>query len=317
MADKLVNVDNFTRIESDRMFAAMAHDAGGVNRWLHFLQPTPLEHQPIIRLNRDTLYSAIVVDASAGFRLTLPDAAGRYMSAMVVDQDHFLPAVWHDSGTHTLTRDEAGTDHVLIGVRTLVDPADADDVAIVNTLQQQLRIETPAATPFEPAAVDEASYVATREALLELSRGLPDFSGAFGRREDVDPVHHLLGTASGWGGLPQSEAFYVNVEPGLPVGDYELTVGDVPVDAFWSVSVYNAAGYFEPNDSGVNNVNSVTAQRNPDGTTTVGFGNGDAPNTIPITEGWNYLVRLYRPHAEVLSGAWTFPAARPAQPSNT
>jgi hypothetical protein len=28
--------------------------------------------------------------------------------------------------------------------------------------------------------------------------------------------------------------------------------------------------------------------------------------------GWSYLVRLYRPRAEVLDGRWTFPEAKPA-----
>jgi hypothetical protein len=37
------------------------------------------------------------------------------------------------------------------------------------------------------------------------------------------------------------------------------------VDAFWSVSVYNPAGYFEPNDRGVVSINSVTAEPNDDG----------------------------------------------------
>ena len=34
-----------------------------------------------------------------------------------------------------------------------------------------------------------------------------------------------------------------------------------------------------------------------------------APNMLPITPGWNYLVRLYRPRAEVLDGTWKFPEA--------
>ena len=146
-------------------------------------------------------------------------------------------------------------------------------------------------------------------AFRELAAGLSAFDRTFGSRDEVDPVRHLIGTAAGWGGLPTSEATYVGVNPSLPVGRYHLRVGDVPVDAFWSISVYNAEGYFEPNPLGVYSVNSVTGVRDADGSITVRFGDhGEgAPNTIPITEGWNYLVRLYRPRPEIKRGEWTFP----------
>ena len=85
-------------------------------------------------------------------------------------------------------------------------------------------------------------------------------------------VHHLVGTAAGWGGLPDAEATYVGVAPGLPVGEYELTVGpDVPVNGFWSISVYNADGFFEPNERGAYSVNNITARHNDDGGITVRF----------------------------------------------
>ena len=36
------------------------------------------------------------------------------------------------------------------------------------------------------------------------------------------------------------------------------------------------------------------------------------PNCLPILDGWNYTIRLYRPRPEVLEGSWTFPAIEPA-----
>ena len=102
---------------------------------------------------------------------------------------------------------------------------------------------------------------ATRQALLERGRGMKGFAHAFGKKDEVDPDLHLIATAGGWGGLPEQEAFYENVDLGLPVGEYQLTVRDVPVDAFWSISVYNADGYFEPNNRNANSVNSITATR--------------------------------------------------------
>ena len=47
-------------------------------------------------------------------------------------------------------------------------------------------------------------------------------------------------TAAGWGGNPDTEARYINVTPRLNDGKtvYRLNVpADVPVDAFWSISV--------------------------------------------------------------------------------
>ena len=133
-------------------------------------------------------------------------------------------------------------------------------------------------------------------------------------KEDVDAVRHFLATAWGWGGLPDEEAQYINVEPNLPVGAYRLTVRDVPVDAFWSVSVYNRDGYFEANEHYAYSVNNITGTRNPDGSITIHFGGDpDSVNHLPITEGWNYVVRLYQPGDEILQGYWTFPSVEPVE----
>lgn len=158
---------------------------------------------------------------------------------------------------------------------------------------------------------DAKSLNATRDALLELARGLDTFDRMFGTREDVDAIRHLIGCAAGWGGLPTSEATYVGVDPGVPAGDYDLAFTDVPVDAFWSVSVYNARGFFEKNAKDLYTVNSVTAERANDGSITVRLiasTEGQIPaNAIVTPEGWNYLIRLYRPRAEILDGRWKPP----------
>jgi hypothetical protein len=93
-----------------------------------------------------------------------------------------------------------------------------------------------------------------------------------------------------------------------------LTVRDVPVDGFWSVSVYNKNGYFQKNARNAYTVNNVTAKPNADGSVTIQFGGDEsAPNCIPIMPGWNYLVRMYRPRNEILDGTWKFPEAHPVK----
>jgi hypothetical protein len=84
----------------------------------------------------------------------------------------------------------------------------------------------------------------------------------FGAKGDVDPVRYLLGAASAWAN-PDKDAIYLNVVPKTNDGKtvHCLTLKDVPVDAFWSVSVYNAQGYFERNGLNAYALNSLTAAK--------------------------------------------------------
>ena len=88
----------------------------------------------------------------------------------------------------------------------------------------------------------------------------------------------------------------------------------VPVDGFVSVTVYNADGFMEKNDLNAYSINNVTAKKDADGTVTIHFG-GDPANSnyLPITPGWNYIVRLYQPREVVLDGSYTFPKAQPSK----
>ena len=163
------------------------------------------------------------------------------------------------NGGDNLTTGDFGTPHVLVAARVLVDAADPRDVTAVNAMQDQLGLDASSARPFVMPDYDQASLKATRDALMELAKGLSGYEHAFGAKNEVDPVRHLIGTAAAWGGLPDREATYLNVSPNLPAAEYQLTVRDVPVDGFWSISLYNAKGYFQPNDRGAYTVNNITA----------------------------------------------------------
>ncbi|MGA7050500.1 MAG: DUF1214 domain-containing protein [Mycobacterium sp.] len=77
-------------------------------------------------------------------------------------------------------------------------------------------------------------------------------------------------------------------------------------------AVHNEDGYFTPNPENAYSFNNITARRDTDGKITIQFGGCDGPsaNSLPITPGWNYAVRLYRPQDKILSGEWTFPEAQ-------
>jgi hypothetical protein len=81
---------------------------------------------------------------------------------------------------------------------------------------------------------------------------------------------------------------------------------------FWSAIVYTADGHLQKNDLNAYSLNSITAKKGADGSVAIQFGgcDGKISNCLPVTHGWNYMVRLYRPGEEVLSGKWKFPEAQ-------
>ena len=275
-----------------------------------------IEHQAVVRPNRDKLYSAAVFDLDAGpATITLPDAGERFMSLQVISEDHYVPEVAYGAGSYTLDKEKVGTRYAIVGIRTLVDPADPEDVKEVHALQDAIKVEQAGVGKFEIPDWDQASQKKVRDALLVLGSTMPDFKNAFGKKGEVDPIRHLLGAAAAWGGNPDKDAVYLNVTPANNDGAtvYKLDVKDVPVDGFWSVSLYNAEGYYEKNEYNAYSINNITAEKGENGAIAIQFGgcDGKVPNCLPIMKGWNYTVRLYRPREDILNGSWKFPEPLP------
>ena len=61
--------------------------------------------------------------------------------------------------------------------------------------------------------------------------------------------------------------------------------------------------------------NNVTASPNEDGSITINFGGCEdgRVNCIPVSEGWNYVVRMYEPREEVINGIYKFPEVKEAK----
>jgi hypothetical protein len=310
-----VTVENFIRAETDLYFGNIVKN-GGFGKFTHHRELTPIDKQSVIRMNRDTLYSAAVFDLNAGVvTIFLPDAGNRFISLQEINQDHHCYDVVYEPGRYSYSRAKYVTRYLMIAIRILVDPAKPGDTEAVHRLQDAIKVEQFEPGSFEVPKWDPVSQKKVRDALLVLGSTLPDSKGMFGRHNEVDPVRHLIGSAMAWGGNPEKEATYLNVTPKHNDGKtvHALTVKDVPVDGFWSISVYGADGYFHKNDRNAYTLNNITAKKNADGSVTVQFGGeaNAAPNVLPITPGWNFLVRLYRPRKEILDGTWKFPEARP------
>jgi hypothetical protein len=317
-----VTVDNFIRAETDWAFHNLLQQQECFGKFYHNRGLAALDKQPVPRVNRDTLYSSAIFDLDAApVTITLPDAGKRFRSMFVVNEDHYVVSVIYDAGRYTFRRIRAGTRYVLVALRVLVDPSKPEDVAQVHALQDAVKAEQKNPGWFEIPNWEPESQKQTRAALKALGATLPDLRHAFGAKQDVDPVRHLIATATAWGGNPDKDAIYLNFTPANNDGKtiHTLRVNRVPVDAFWSITVYNAEGYLEANSLDRYNLNSLTAQKNADGSITVQFGGCDSrtPNCLPILPGWNYIVRLYRPRREILKGSWRFPEAQPVEAIKT
>jgi hypothetical protein len=312
-----VNALNFVRAETDSYMALFAAQGYFAN-FSHIRGPTPVAEQDVIRMNRDTLYSGAIFDLTSPVTIKMPDNKGRFQSMLVLNQDHYVVGVEHEGGDYTLTEEEAGTRYVVAIIRTFMDPQDPADIAEANRLQDAIMFEQADAGSFDVPDWDRVSLDRTRGLLNALTADLPgDLTGAFGAKDEVDPILHLILSGSGWGGNPPSAAVYANVVPKQNDGSkpQSVTVKDVPVDGFWSITVYNEDGYMQANDLDAYSVNNVTGERNADGSVTVHFGGCEdgRVNCLPITPSWSYIVRLYRPRAEILEGGWTFPEPAPVR----
>lgn len=307
---------NFARAETGRYMTDIVA-RGGFGHFSHQRELMRQDKQLVVRPNRDTLYSTAVFDLDAGpATIRLPDAASRFFSLTVINEDHYVPEVRYGAGTYRIDRAGVGTRYAIVGLRILVDPTRPGDLEEAHRLQDAVTVEQPGGPGrFEQPAWDTASQQKVKRALYALGETLPNLDRAFGKLGEVDPVEHLVGSAMAWGGLPRADAIYLNVTPQHNDGTtvYRLRVGTVPVDAFWSITVYDRDGQLIANPQNTYSINNLSARYGADKSVTVQFGGCAAgqDNCLPVTADWNYMVRLYRPRAEILDGRWSFPVATP------
>jgi hypothetical protein len=306
-----VTQQTYCRAETDRTFYNATQLTGGVNNLFSFRNVTPLDRQTVVRMNKDTLYTVALVDTSKGATITVPEMpAGRYFSVLLIDNDHYCAGVIYASGTHALPQD---TKYLAINIRIqLLHPDDPEDIKLVNQLQDQFVIKANSADPFEEPNWDKQSLAALS---AEYNKEFAMFDlypeGWMGKRGAADEATRHIGCAGAWGLFPNEDAVYINYNGHMSADKCHTATYQVPENnAFWSITVYGADGYM----NSVNNIlNAANTQMNADGTLTVHFGSqaacGDVPNRLDVSEGWNFLMRVYRPGPSVLNGSYKLPAA--------
>jgi hypothetical protein len=234
----------------------------------------------------------------------MPETNGRYQSAWIISEEHYNPGAFTTPGAHRITQEWVGTRYAVIVMRTQVNTMDPTDLAKVNALQEKLQL----------IQKNRGSYVASHnwdmDEILKMRAKYMEIGNTlstdvmFGKKGEVPLKVHNAGTAFGWGGFTPQQAVYPQYFP-TSTEHQTLTLKDVPVKAFWSITVYDKDGYPQTDTY---NINSAFAVADADGSVTINFG-GDknTKNYMETFDGWNFTLRMYQPTEAYFDGQWTKP----------
>lgn len=306
----VVTDENYAIAETQVIFTkyvkqiAAATKTNGVGVFLHNEKGVDPKKRTVMRINFDTLYSFAIVDLNEYLTLTMPETRGRYQSAWIITEEHYNPMAFEKPGIYTLTKKNVGTRYAMIVIRTQANTTYPADLLKANQLQNKLMIKQK----------DRGSYHASnnwnmdeilkmRAKYMELAKNISS-DVMFGKKGEVPLKEHNTGTATGWGGLTPKQAVYPTYFP-KSTQHQTLTLKNVPIKAFWSITVYDDKGFPKTNTY---NINSQFATANKDGSITINFGgNKNAKNYMEIFKGWNFTLRLYQPTKAYFNGKWLKP----------
>jgi hypothetical protein len=317
-----VNDDNYAFAMFD-MAMQVETDAGAANSWHHHRTPIALDAQPAPMMNRDTLYSFTVVDATSDIKVTIPEIKdGRYVSIQVYEQGHFNYMVGYGAGTYTIKADET-TDFVGINIRTQLDPTSPDDVASANALQDQYILDLGDAprVEFERQNWNLAQFMWYHKKWVAEAqeRGV---LGSMAAKGEIDQDLLNRGAALAVGLLPADAAIYIAGTHLLDTEQCYVATYEVPaqVDAelgFYSITIYGDDDYLHTDE--YSNVNNETIVLNEDGKTfDVHYGRpstcGDVDNLLWVpTDQIMVSFRVYLPAPELQATGFELPTPQPVK----
>jgi len=308
-----VDAYNYVRAETD--IQMKRYGAAGFGKFGHSRKAYNIDKQITLSGNRDTIYSFGVFDLSkSDLTITLPDSKGKYMTLMPISQNHDVYRGLNAPGTYTFKQLEVGTRYMVFVIRVLMDPNDPKDMKRAHKLQDGVKVsQTDIGDMSGLQEWDKKGMLEIRKAYNTLGSAASSSKNFFGVKCDRSYLDASMGVAVGWGGMQQADALYLPTQVAKNDGKtaYTITVPkEIPVDGFWSVTIYNQERYMVKNEYNSYSINSLTAKKNADGTTTLHLG-GDpkAENYLYIPKDWLYIVRFYQPHKKIVEGKWSFPEA--------
>ncbi|MEH6551689.1 MAG: DUF1214 domain-containing protein [Pseudomonadales bacterium] len=294
-----VTPDNYTDAEAEVNFMKWkSKDA--MNKLFHLTKPTPAGPMPTIRMNRDTLYSAALVDATNGFEVHMPDQ-GVYTSVLVIDQKGYSQDYIWKPGSHkiNINTDNGVFAWVLfrIGLEHGIENA--------RKAQQTVAITGMGSKVWNPKKYDKASHEKLHDQYMNeaINSGMFLRYGADASR--INMKDKRLSDAAGWGGMDFGINNYQISKNMKSNSCYSTTFEDPQAEEFWSFTMYDKDGWLLPlNEKNI--LNSRDATPNADGTYTVRFNCGkDSANNLETSEDvFGFAWRVYGSSYKVRAGRW-------------
>jgi hypothetical protein len=306
-----VTDENYSLAETDGVIEgyvkkiAAATNTNGVGVLMHYRKGADPKDLTIMRINFDTIYSWAIVDLTEPATLTMPETNGRYQSAWIVSEDGYYPGAFTTPGEHKITKEWiGGARYAVIVMRTQVNTRDPADLGKAHALQDRLKLTQTDKGSWAPENHwDQKEVLAMRAKYMEIGNGMPT-AEMFGKKGEISLKNRNAGNAFGWGGFTPDQAVYPQYFP-KTTAPQTLTLKDVPVKAFWSITVYDKDGFPQTDTY---NINSAFAVADEDGSYTIHFG-GDknAKNYMETFDGWNFTLRMYQPTEAYFNGRWVKP----------
>jgi hypothetical protein len=306
-----VTDENYSLAETDGVIEgyvkkiAAATNTNGVGVLMHYRKGADPKDRTIMRINFDTIYSWAIVDLTEPATLTMPETNGRYQSAWIVSEDGYYPGAFTTPGEHKITKEWiGGARYAVIVMRTQVNVRDLADLAKAHALQDKLKLTQNDKGSWTPENQwDKKEVLAMRAKYMEVGNGMST-ADMFGKKGEISLKNRNAGNAFGWGGFTPDQAVYPQYFPKTNAAQ-TLTLKDVPVKAFWSITVYDKDGFPQTDTY---NINSAFAVADEDGSYTIHFG-GDknAKNYMETFDGWNFTLRMYQPTEAYFNGQWVKP----------
>ena len=320
-----------------------AGDAGKLNKWSQASRDLlKAGEDKIVRVNNDTLYKTAFVylgDGPVVLRSESP-SKDRFSSFQLQDDRNAnyrniigpegIYTLYHGETPETITGEAVEVPSLLSAVVTRIevnDPNDAADMAGAQAVFDGITIEGP--TISEMPAVDllsgfdEQVAQEAHKRMDDTARSVPFSKMIVGPGQepgkDVPYLYHSTGTKVGWGGPATSHSAYESMytdESGETLegskGQYVLVTEAPPVNAFWSITIYDSnTGRLHPNDDNRYHINNTTAVKNEDGTYSFRFKvkcEDADQNCLEVPAGpFDVAARYYLPEPEIMSGKWTMP----------